>query len=282
MMKAVLVLVFACTAVLATAEESFAGSSNDEPLDVETFADPAAPQTCCARIKITLTGTAKTKQGANAGTYKYTGTKNGRAYWKKTDNKRAIWYVSQYKDWAIGELKDLGTTRRSIATMSDHQVECPYTNYNRAVWKYWNSGWKVCTNNIKLECIDVNECTFNQHNCGTGTNCQNTMASFKCVCKPGGYKNLKTVGGKQTCEKAKIGAWNCDDRMSVRRYGPPYCQTGFYTTEKDGVPGAQCCNMKKNIWGEYDGDESKLRCTPCTRPPCCERNTIGARYGKKK
>ena len=84
------------------------------------------------------------------GIYNYNGTINGRDYWVKVGGGRAIWYYPQFKDWAIGEEKKLGSNFRSITSISDSESTCP--NNSKNDWNYWNNGW-ISTNDIQLNCI---------------------------------------------------------------------------------------------------------------------------------
>ena len=82
------------------------------------------------------------------GIYSYNGTINGRDYWIKVGGGRAIWYYPQFKDWAIGEEKKLGSNFRSITSYSEST--CP--NNSKNGWKYYDNGW-ISTNDVQLNCI---------------------------------------------------------------------------------------------------------------------------------
>ena len=52
---------------------------------------------------------------------------------------QAIWYYPKFKDWAIGDLKDIGSNRRGITSVADQEQsifdvandEWKYTYYNK-------------------------------------------------------------------------------------------------------------------------------------------------------
>ena len=111
---------------------------------------------CCDTISVELSGGAMNKQGSNAGIYSYKGDINGRKYWLKSDGKQAIWYVPEFKDWAIGATANnkLGSRYRNICSVKNLETQCPYNTQN--VWKYHigNGEWKS-TNDVKLNCINA-------------------------------------------------------------------------------------------------------------------------------
>ena len=65
---------------------------------------------------------------------------------------KAIWYVPQFKNWAIGSLEKKGTTIRGITTVGNNEVNYPQDS---GPWKYWNDyAWMSGGNDITVECID--------------------------------------------------------------------------------------------------------------------------------
>ena len=65
---------------------------------------------------------------------------------------QAIWYVPQYKNWAIGSLEKKGTSRRGITTVGNNEVGDPQ---DTGPWKYWNDyAWTSGGNDVIVECID--------------------------------------------------------------------------------------------------------------------------------
>ena len=106
---------------------------------------------CCAKISVKLKDDAKKQVGEFGGTYKYIGNLNGRKYWSRSGEKRAIWYVPEYKDWAIGNGGIyLGGEKRYITSVSDLETTCPNNASNS--WKYWDGNNWISTNGVELNC----------------------------------------------------------------------------------------------------------------------------------
>ena len=85
------------------------------------------------------------------GTYQLSSTVNGRPSW--TTESQAIWYVPEYKDWAIGSLENIGNTLSGISSVDDNEVDDPQ---HMVSWNYSNGDeWVVDEkNDIIVECID--------------------------------------------------------------------------------------------------------------------------------
>ena len=97
--------------------------------------------------------------------YRASQTINGQTSWISTSivNQTAIWYIPEYKDWAIGYLKDIGGTKRQITstenlnnTASEKWNISP-TDISSKNWKYFNNGWKKPTEkwDIIVKCVDT-------------------------------------------------------------------------------------------------------------------------------
>ena len=97
-----------------------------------------------------MEGDAKRQVGEFGGTYKYDGYINDRKYWLRSGGKRAMWYIPEYKDWAIGRESYLGGTLRFITSVSDLGTKCPYNRSNS--WKYWDGSNWISTNGVELNC----------------------------------------------------------------------------------------------------------------------------------
>ena len=93
---------------------------------------------CCQTILIVLHGDVKAVKGYYEGVYSYSGTINGRDYWVKAEGGRAIWYYPQYKDWAIGAEKKIGSNFRGITSISNLESTCPNNFKNQ--WLYYDTG----------------------------------------------------------------------------------------------------------------------------------------------
>ena len=62
-------------------------------------------------------------KGSLQGIYGVYQTTNGRTSWKSAS--KAIWYIPDYDDWAIGELEDIGTETRYIYSYSGQGDRSP-------------------------------------------------------------------------------------------------------------------------------------------------------------
>ena len=75
------------------------------------------------------------------GKYIYTGIKNQRGYWVKSDKRTAIWYYPDFQEWMCGNIFYLGTKWRGMSAVQT-SVSCPTDNVKR--WRYWNGkAWKA-------------------------------------------------------------------------------------------------------------------------------------------
>ena len=79
--------------------------------------------------------------------------------WTSSSQQQAIWYVSQFKKWAIGPLDSVGTTHRGISSRYPDASGLPFNI------EYWDYGlglnWMAAgLNDIIVECIDVGEKLF--------------------------------------------------------------------------------------------------------------------------
>ena len=106
---------------------------------------------CCPTISIVLGSDVKNIQVEYEGLYSYNGTINGRDYWVKFEGGSAIWYIPDFKDWAIGEEMDLGSKTCSAQTSSDLESTCPKNAKND--WNYLDDDKWMSTNDVQLNCI---------------------------------------------------------------------------------------------------------------------------------
>ena len=61
-----------------------------------------------------------------------------------------MWYYPKYKDWLIGQEKNLGSNLRSITTSGNLESTCPHNLKNN--WQYFDEDW-ISTNDVQLICI---------------------------------------------------------------------------------------------------------------------------------
>ena len=105
---------------------------------------------CCSRIRVTLNGVVKDKQGSRAGTYQKASTLiNNRWYWNHINGDVALWYVNEDNYWMIGSSSNLGSATGAIHSVQDSA--CP-TSDNQ--FKYWNGDEFVSApiNTVTIQC----------------------------------------------------------------------------------------------------------------------------------
>jgi len=108
---------------------------------------------CCSRIRVTLSGVVKDKQGRFAGTYqKASGFINNRSHWIKNDGEDALWYDIINNNWKIGFSSDLGSDIGGISSVQD--AACP-TSGNLFKNSYGAANkWKLAPiNSVSIECV---------------------------------------------------------------------------------------------------------------------------------
>ena len=80
-----------------------------------------------------------------------------------TENPTAIWYVPEYKDWAIGDVRKIGGKERLITSTENLNKEeakkwnLSPTDISGENWKYYDNGWKKPTEkwDILVKCVDT-------------------------------------------------------------------------------------------------------------------------------
>ena len=83
---------------------------NDKYLHFKTIFSGYGTSMCCSRIRVTLNGVVKDKQGKLAGTYqKASGLINNRSYWNKIDGDHALWWDIIANVWNIGSSSNIGS-----------------------------------------------------------------------------------------------------------------------------------------------------------------------------
>ena len=74
---------------------------------------------CCPTLNILLENDAKNEVSYLEGVYTFQGFSNGMDYWVDADGENAIWYYPEFKEWAIGNINNLGTNWRSITCVNN-------------------------------------------------------------------------------------------------------------------------------------------------------------------
>ena len=80
-----------------------------------------------------------------------------------TENQTAIWYVPEYKDWAIGDVRKIGGKERLITSTENLNKEeakkwnLSPTDISGENWKYYDNGWKKPIEkwDILVKCVDT-------------------------------------------------------------------------------------------------------------------------------
>ena len=106
---------------------------------------------CCSRMRVTINGDVKDKQGESAGTYqKGSELINNRSSWNKIDGDQALWWNKIANKWVIGSPHILGFNRGHIYLVQDSA--CP-TSDNLFCYV---DGYKFCLapiNSVSIQCV---------------------------------------------------------------------------------------------------------------------------------
>ena len=106
---------------------------------------------CCSRMRVTINGVVKDKQGEIAGTYqKGNELINNRSYWNKIDGDQALWWDNITNTWMFGESSVLGSNTGGIVSVQDSA--CP-TSDN--LFKYADGEKFVLApiNSVSIQCV---------------------------------------------------------------------------------------------------------------------------------
>ena len=90
--------------------------------------------------------------------FSYSGTINDRDYWLDISGRLAIWYNPKFKDWFVGEEKNIGTSLSAIRSIDNYGFTCPHNT--KIAWNYWHEDKWFPLENIKFNCIGMQESSF--------------------------------------------------------------------------------------------------------------------------
>ena len=92
----------------------------------------------------------KIHHGINEGNYNMDKNYvNGFRFW--INGNRAIWHINEWNQWAIGDLKNVGSKYRGIRSSVDAQ--CPEKVRN-GYWDFsYKSKWYNAGSNIQIKCL---------------------------------------------------------------------------------------------------------------------------------
>jgi len=103
----------------------------------------------CPKLQVDLKNDVFSKQGNYQGTFEKHQIVNGRRSWKTAT--KAIWFISKVNKWAIGDLKNIGTTTATIASKADFgdRIDDPSNE-----WDYWSGkAWQtIPSGDIIINC----------------------------------------------------------------------------------------------------------------------------------
>ena len=114
----------------------------------------------CQTIKVSLSNEVLSKQASRQGVYQKSATVNGKPSWESTT--QAIWYEPYYRKWAIGELSNIGTALRGIASAGREGGEyaCPI-EVPKNKWLYDYVDWQeIKEGDVLFECQDSGKKAF--------------------------------------------------------------------------------------------------------------------------
>ena len=205
-----------------------------------------------------LENSVKVKQGQYEGVYTFEGFSNGVDYWVDAAEENAIWYISDFKDWAIGSAYKFGTKDRFIRTSNDLEAVCPNNEGYILSWDYLVNLLFISTEDIYIKCANENEyctsenpCGTDEGDCDTHNECQDGLfcRSNNCPDYLGFHSEfdccyVPTVGDEHFCTNANPCAVNEGDCDSNNQ-----CKTNLFCDPTSSCPaylgftsGVNCCS----------------------------------------
>ena len=127
---------------------------------------------------------AATIQGTRQGIFQSSSPVNGRPSW--TSESQAIWYVPSIKEWAIGNLEDIGLRISGITSQGKEIKVGGGTSFGNSEaydpqdvlsWNYWNVDEFVSPdekNDIIVECIEFSDLPCCPKKCRSPMMCYGT------------------------------------------------------------------------------------------------------------
>ena len=94
---------------------------------------------CCPTLNVWFENDVKDKQGQYEGVYTFQGYINDRDFWVDAEGENAIWYIPDWKDWAIGSADNIGTNYPHLRTSNDLEAICPNNEGYDLSWEYRDS-----------------------------------------------------------------------------------------------------------------------------------------------
>ena len=112
----------------------------------------------CQSINVILKNNVLSRKKSFQGIYNLHEKINGTSSWKSDFN--AIWFISDDKYWAVGDLKNIGTKIRDISSSFDQNDKSPLDVENDQ-WYYFDEVWKKPgkSGDIIVECVNKKAAT---------------------------------------------------------------------------------------------------------------------------
>ena len=106
---------------------------------------------CCSRMRVTINGVVKDKQGSRGGTYqKGSELINNRSYWNEIDGDQALWWSKIHNKWVIGSPRHLGFNRGYIYLVQDSACPTSDNLFNYADGDEWTL---APINSVSIQCV---------------------------------------------------------------------------------------------------------------------------------
>ena len=219
---------------------------------------------CCPILNVLLENEVKDRQGKYEGAYSFQGFSNERDYWVDAEGENAIWYIPDWKDWAIGSADHIGTKKRHMRTSNDLEAICPNNEGYMLSWdyrdsnSYYDNTW-FATNDVFIKCSNEddfctsqNPCGLDQGDCDTHDECQDDLScgSNNCPDSLGFHSEFDccyapTIGDEHFCTNnnpCAIDEGDCDSNNE--------CQTNLICDTINSCPthlgfasDVNCCSV---------------------------------------
>ena len=106
----------------------------------------------CQTVIVSLKNEVLASQGIRQGTFELSSARvNGKPSW--ISDTQAIWWISQYNEWGVGDLGAIGGSIRGLTAVAENKDFKSLTD-EKYVWKYWNKNSFVLpgANDISVQC----------------------------------------------------------------------------------------------------------------------------------
>ena len=108
---------------------------SDKKFAIDNFQNPWISD--CPYLEVILTNDTLDSKGSLQGIYAEHQETNGRTSWKSAS--KAIWYYPNWKEWFIGDFKDIGTATYEIRSYGDYTDKSP----SDVPYGEWNGSYDI-------------------------------------------------------------------------------------------------------------------------------------------